>query len=217
MTIHPISRSELVFAEIALFTAILLQLFVGIISPGLTYGPHQLIIITEIVLAVTIGLSAGSRHLRPNTLYRSISFLFLGLISLENLVSFFLVARLLVLANQPLSGKELLAAALAIFLTNIIVFALWYWELDKPGLTGKKWSKYDKDFQFTQQDLKVDYPDWQPSFFDYLYLSLTNAINFAAADARPLTNQAKGLMGSQALISVFTLALILARSVSILH
>ena len=218
MKIHPISRGELWFAQIALFIAILLQVFAWAINPELTYGPHNLIIITEVALSVIIGLSAGSRHLRSNRVYRTLSFLLLGLISLANIVSFFLVARLLIITDGLLlSGRDLLVSALAIFLTNIIVFALWYWEIDSPGLTGSKWSKHDKDFQFTQQDISDDFPDWQPSFIDYLYLSVTNAINFAAADARPITIGAKSLMGTQALVSVFTLALILARSVSILN
>ena len=111
---------------------------------------------------------------------------------------------------------QLLSAALAIFVTNIIVYALWYWEIDSPGLTRKRWSKFDKDFQFTQQDLPNEFPDWQPEFLDYLYLAITNAINFAPADTRPITRQAKMLMASQAIVSVFTLALVIARSVSIL-
>jgi hypothetical protein len=141
----------------------------------------------------------------------------LGLISAENISSVIIVLRLLVTEGGIISGYNLLASAIAIFLTNIIVFALWYWEIDSPGLSGKKWSKHDKDFQFTQQDIgEKEFKNWQPSFPDYLYLSLTNAINFAAADARPLSHAAKLLMGIQALVSVSTLALIIARSVSIL-
>jgi uncharacterized membrane protein len=96
------------------------------------------------------------------------------------------------------------------------VFGLWYWEIDSPGLTRKHWSVHDKDFQFIQQDKPREFPGWQPTFADYLYLSLTNAINFAAADTRPLSHSAKLLMGTQALVSVFTLAVVIARSVSIL-
>jgi uncharacterized membrane protein len=93
---------------------------------------------------------------------------------------------------------------------------LWYWEIDSPGLSGKRWSKHDKDFQFTQQDMKSEFPNWSPEFGDYLYLSVTNALNFAPADTRPITRQAKYLMAGQAVVSVFTLALVIARSVSIL-
>jgi len=216
MSVYKITNKELWLAECALSVAILLQSVVWILNRSLTYGPHGLIVITEIILAVIIGLTAGINHTQTRQLYRTTAFLLLGLISAANIGSFFLVARLLILGGVDLSGRELLVAALAIFITNIIVFALWYWEVDSPGLSGHKWSKHDKDFQFIQQDLAKDFPRWQPGFVDYLYLSLTNAINFAPADTRPITHQAKCLMGIQALVSVFTLALIIARSVSIL-
>ncbi len=217
MKVHPITSRELWTAQAALTVAIFLQIFVWAINRDLTYGPHNLIVATEVALAVTIGLTARRRHVQAKSLYRAVSTALLGLISLANISSFFLVAQLLIFDGQALlSGRELIVAALAIFLTNIIVFALWYWEIDSPGLTGSKWSRHDKDFQFTQQDLPRDFANWQPGFVDYLYLSVTNAINFAPADVRPITHQAKILMGVQALISVFTLALVLARSISIL-
>src|SRR5688500_3888276 len=153
MKIHPISRSELWFAQSALFVAILLQVLAWSINSELTYGPHNIIIATEVALSVMIGISASRRHVSPHSLYRTLSFLLLGLISVANITSFVLVAHLLVTGNITLSGRNLLVAALAIFLTNIIVFALWYWEIDSPGLSGTKWSKHDKDFQFSQQDL----------------------------------------------------------------
>lgn len=216
MKTHPVDSKELWQAQIALFVAIILQIAAWAINPELTYGPHNLIVGTEIALAVMLGLTAGKRHLQRSALYRNMSLVLLGLISFANITSFALVARLLIVETGILSGKELLLAALAIFLTNVIVFALWYWEIDSPGLTGQKWSRHDKDFQFTQQDIGGDFKNWQPSFIDYLYLSVTNAINFAPADSRPITSQAKLLMGIQALVSAFTVALILARSISIL-
>lgn len=214
--VHPISRRELWSAQTALFVAILLQVLAWAINPDLTYGPHGLIVGTELALAVLLGLTAGRRHLHLRTLYRTMSFLLLGLISLANVTSFVLVAKLLLTQTEGLSGREMLVAALAILITNVIIFSLWYWEIDSPGLTGTKWSRHDKDFHFTEQDLGKEYANWQPAYVDYLYMSVTNAINFAPADARPITGQAKILMGTQALISVFTLALILARSISIL-
>lgn len=210
------NRRELAYAQLALFIAISLQVSAWLTSGSLDYGPHPLLIVSELALAGILAVSARSPQLFGRSLYRGFSFLLLALISAENISSVVVVTRLLITQSELITGFELLASAVAIFLTNIIIFALWYWEIDSPGLSGKKWSKHDKDFQFTQQDLSKDFPNWQPTFPDYLYLSLTNAINFASADAKPLTHQAKTLMGTQALISVFTLALIIARSVSIL-
>ncbi len=216
MTAHPITRKELWLAEAALLVAIALQVGVWAIRPGLTVGPQQLIIPIELALAVIIALSAPSRHTVTKGIHRPLSFLLMGLISAANISSFVLAAKSLITTHAHLSGQELLISAVAILLTNIIVFALWYWEIDSPGLSGKRWSRHDKDFQFTQQDLSRDFPGWQPGFADYLYLSLTNAVNFAPADTKPLTAQAKALMGVQAIVSVVTLALVVARSVSIL-
>lgn len=216
MKIHPIKKTELWLAQTVLAVAILLQIGVHSISKDLAFGPHYLIIGAEICLLVLLSFTSTKRHEKRNYVHRNAAVLFLGLISLANISSFILVGRSLILNSIDITGYQLLLSALAIFLTNIIVFALWYWEIDSPGLSGRQWSKNDKDFQFTQQDLVADYPDWQPSFIDYLYLSSTNAVNFASSDARPLTAQAKSLMGLQAIVSAFTLALIVARSVNII-
>ena len=217
MKIHPIRKSELWLAQAALVFAIILQIASWNLSLDLSNGPHGFIVLTEVILLGIIGLSASTRHLKPSPLYRTLSIVLLGIITLANVDSFFLVIKLLLTEGRVLSGRELIISALAIFITNIIVFALWYWEIDSPGLTGRKWSIHHKDFQFTQQDMPNEFPNWQPTFIDYIYLSITNAINFAPADSKPITSQAKMLMGTQALVSVFTLALILARSVSILN
>lgn len=210
-----ISKIELLHAQLALLVAIGLQFVVWRVYHGFT-AVQMVIILTEIVLAVIVGFGANLRTLHNKAMHKMAAFVLLGLISGANISSLIIVLNSLVSSNSALTGLQLLASAIAIFLTNIIIYALWYWEIDSPGLTSTTWSKSDKDFQFTQQDLVKEFPDWRPQFADYLYLSMTNAVNFAPADTRPLTRGAKFLMGSQALISVFTLAIVVARSVSIL-
>lgn len=209
-----IAKRELVQAQIALLAAIGLQVVVWKINGQLLVGPQYLLIPTEVILVLVIAFTA-KRH-QTHGLNYFVALILLGLISVGNVVSLILVVHSLVISHAAISGPELLASAIAIVITNIIVFALWYWEIDGPGLSRRRWSRSDKDFQFTQQDRQQEFPDWRPEFIDYLYLSLTNAINFAPADARPLTHGAKLLMGAQALVSVFTLALLVARSVNIL-
>jgi uncharacterized membrane protein len=196
--------------------AIALQGLVWKINDELLIGPQYLIIPAEIMLVVLIGFTANMQKVRKLGIHHGIAVALLGLLSMANLSSLILVLHSLIISHVAITGTELLTSAIAIFMTNIIVYALWYWEIDSPGLSGRRWSKQDKDIQFTQQDMRKDFPTWQPAFFDYLYVSTTNAINFASADVRPLTHAAKLLMGSQALISIFTLALVIARSVSIL-
>lgn len=210
-----VSRGELYLAQFVLYVAIALQVSTWLNSGNLSYGPHPLIIISELVLVTIIGLSARQPQILKRSVYRTLSFIMLGLISAENISAVIIILQLLV-SQTATNGYQLLGSALAIFLTNIIVFALWYWEIDSPGLSGKKWSKHDKDFQFSQQDRPHDFPGWKPQLLDYLFISIINSVNGATTSAHPLTHQAKALMAVQALISLATLALVIARSVSIL-
>jgi uncharacterized membrane protein len=211
-----ITRREHVHAQFALAAAILFQVGVLLVNQNLAFGPQYLIIATEIGMAVLLGstINAHSRHSKD--LQKATAGILLGFISFANITSLGIVLNSLIFGHTEITGAELLISAIAIFLTNIIVYALWYWEIDSPGFTSSRWSNSDKDFQFTQQDMQGEFPEWRPEFLDYLYLSVTNALNFAPADTRPLTRPAKTLMASQALVSVFTLALVIARSVSIL-
>ena len=211
-----ISRRQLVQAQSALFVAILLQLVVWKTNGELLIGPQYFLIPAEVVLALLIGFIANNREALIYRINHAFVLLLLGLISMGNIGSLILVLHSLIITHTTVSGPELLASAVVIFITNIIIFALWYWEIDGPGLIRSRLSKNEKDFQFPQDDMKQDFPNWRAEFLDYLYLSLTNAINFAPADTKPLTHGAKTLMGAQALVSVFTLALVIARSVNIL-
>lgn len=210
-----ITRSDLAIALCSLVAAIGLQLVAWYGNGNLSYGPHPLLIVTEFALAIVLAMTVFRPTLLVTGFYRLLSFALLALISIENVSSIALILKRLI-SDPQIVGYQLLGTAIAIFLTNIIVFALWYWEIDSPGFSGKRWSKHDQDFLFAQQRKSEGFDHWQPNLIDYLYLSVTNAINFAPADSAPLTRQAKALMGAQALISVTTLALIIARSVNII-
>ncbi len=214
--LHRISRAELVQAQLALLVAIALQMITRHIGSEVLPGSQYFIIVIEIVLAILISLTVNMHKAHDKGIYHLFAVLLLGTLSIANISGLGFVLHSLIVEHGLVNGEQLLAAALAIFMTNIIVYALWYWEIDSPGLTRTLWSKYDKDFQFTQQEKPHEFPKWRPEFIDYLFISITNAVNFAPADTRPLTRQAKMLMASQSLVSVFTLALVIARSVSIL-
>ncbi len=214
--LHRINRNELVQIQLVLLIAIGLQLLTRNIGGDLLPGSQYVIILTEAALAILIGFTVNMHKARSMGIHHAFAVTLLSLISAANISGLVFVLHALIVDHAVVNAEQLLMSAIAIFMTNIIVFALWYWEIDSPGLTRTLWSKYDKDFQFTQNDLEKEFPDWQPQFGDYLYLSVINAVNFAPADARPLTLQAKTLMAAQSLVSVFTLALVIARSVSVL-
>jgi hypothetical protein len=209
---------EVLQVQLALLAAIGLQIATRSIGNELLPGSQLVIILIELGLAILIGFTVNRNRQSKIGAHHVVAILLLGLISVINVSGLIYVLNSLIVNHAALNGEQLLASAIAIFATNIIVFALWYWEIDSPGMTGMYWSRHDKNFQFTQQDagLVSEFPHWRAQFGDYLYLSVTNATNFAPADVRPITLQAKTLMAVQSLISVFTLALVIARSVSIL-
>ena len=205
----PIGRKELWHAQAIITLAIALQLT---ITPDLRIGPKYLIAALELLLVFAIGITAPRRHTVAKTVHRAFSFLIIALISLANAGQLALLANALI-GGTSLPGKALLSGALAIFLTNIIMFCLWYWELDSPGLSGRH-KTGAVHFQFPQKTDSTS--KWRPTFFDYLYVSLTNSTAFSPTDTMPLTHVAKALMSVQALVALVTIVLVTARAVNIL-
>lgn len=210
-----LSKSELIQAQVALLVAIILQIVVWRINHGVFSNFQYVVVITEVVLALLLGLSSGARGSRGRSVQHTVATVLIALVTLANFASLAVVIYALTKGHAT-GGAALLGSAIAIFFTNIIVYALWYWEIDSPGLTNHRWSKADKDFQFTQQNNPSEFAGWRPRFIDYLYISVINSLNGASLGAQPLTSHAKTLMGTQAVISILTLALVVARSVGIL-
>lgn len=210
-----LSKMERFQAQFALFVAILLQIAVWQLNHKVFSNFQYIVVITELVLAVILGFATSVRSLRDRAIQHNIATALIGLVTLANFASLAVVIYAL-LQGQIANGPVLLGSAIAIFITNVIVYALWYWEIDSPGLTNRRWTQADKDFQFVQQDVPHEFPGWRPSFVDYLYISVINSLNGATPSAHPLSAFAKMLMATQALISVLTLALVVARSVGIL-
>jgi uncharacterized membrane protein len=103
-------------------------------------------------------------------------------------------------------------------LTNVIVFALWFWEMDRGGPAARALArKVHPDFLFSQMTVPdLVNLDWEPGFVDYLYLSFTNATAFSPTDTLPLSRWAKLTMMAESTVSFVTVALIVARAVNVL-
>ena len=137
---------------------------------------------------------------------------------LINFASFFLVIRALLHGSKGPSGQSLLLDAMNIWFTNIVIFALMYWNIDQnsPSARGLD-PNAAPDFLFPQMTGTGDNdPDWTPGFVDYLYLSFTNATAFSPTDTMPLSPRSKLLMALEALVSLVTVTLVAARAVNIL-
>jgi len=117
------------------------------------------------------------------------------------------------------TATQLLASGGSIWLTNIVIFSLWFWDLDRGGPGARAEGKDEwPDFMFQQMSDPQYAPiDWHPKFFDYLYMSFTNASAFSPTDVLPLSRWAKLLMLLQSTTSLVVVGLVVARAVNILH
>jgi hypothetical protein len=115
------------------------------------------------------------------------------------------------------SASDLLEAGSVVWLSNIVAFALLYWELDGGGPAARIYQVPNHPYLAFPQQLNTEIapPDWHPRFIDYLYLAFTNATAFSPTDAMPLVPWAKITMTVQAVISIAILGLVIARAVNV--
>ncbi|HEY6422659.1 MAG TPA: hypothetical protein VIY28_05285 [Pseudonocardiaceae bacterium] len=189
--------------------------------PGL--GSRWLLPGLELGALLVLIVLCPSRVDRESRTLRTTSLTLTVLLSLVNGWSaMWLVLRLMGLIHEGRAeadaGSLLLGTGASIWLTNIIAFGLWYWQFDRGGPAARAHArKVVPDFQFVQmQNPKAADQDWRPEFIDYLYLSFTNATAFSPTDVMPLSRWAKLTMLAQSLISLITMALVIARAVNIL-
>jgi uncharacterized membrane protein len=180
--------------------------------------PVWLLPALEGLLLLALVMANPRRINRESRVLRMLGLTLAALLSLANAFS---VARLvigLVNGTQGNTPGPLLVTGATIWLTNVIVFALWYWEFDRGGPVARaNADRMYPDFMFAQMaSPQLAPPDWEPAFADYLYLSFTNAAAFSPTDVLPLSRWAKMGMTAQASVSIVTVALVVARAVNIL-
>ncbi len=187
--------------------------------PGwLPLGPHWLLPALEAGLLCALVTSSPGRLERRSAALRAGGLALAGLLSLANATSAALLVNELAHGSAAESAAALLLAGGSIWAANVLIFALWYWELDRGGPADRCHAvRMYPNFLFPQmQQPDLAPAGLKPSFTDYLYLSFTNAISFAASDVTPLTRWAKMMMMLQSAVSVAAIALVVARAVNIL-
>ncbi len=171
----------------------------------------------SLLLILLVALTTEGYH-QVSQARRNIAVFLISIIAIINIISLATLLNALWFGDTTISGRSLLLNGMVIYFTNILAFALWYWELDGNGPDSRTAGQARRDFLFPQMvhsHYAGDY--WLPGFVDYLYLSTTNVTNFAPADSQPLTHRAKILMMLQSLVAVVTVVLVLARAISILQ
>jgi uncharacterized membrane protein len=148
---------------------------------------------------------------------RQIVLVLLALVAVANLVQLELLVHFLLHGGKA-GGRPLLLSSIVIWLTNLAVFALWYWQLDRGGPDARaREADTRTDFVFPEMT-ETDWApqDWSPTFLDYLYVSFTNATAFSPTDTMPVSLRSKMLMMAQAIISLVTVLLVAARAINVL-
>lgn len=208
-------------------------------------GPPWLLPSLQALLLVVL---VGGRYLSPRRQepavmrrLRRLTIALVALVTVDNLVALGLLIRELLRGLQT-DGRTLVLTALAIWVTNVITFALWFWEFDGGGPIPRRLDPDgSRDFLFPQMQLMQDeieqrarddemdelgqpverrppkYIGWLPDFLDYLYLSFTNSTAFSPTDTMPLTIWVKLLMMVQSGAALLTIGLLAARAVNILR
>jgi hypothetical protein len=205
---------------IALIGAIALQLLL----PKSIVIIHERWLLPSLQGAALLALIIGNplRLNRESSILRVISLILLGAIAFDDIVGIVRLVNLLLNGNaaitHDLSGQSLIRVAVVIWLTNVIVFALAYFELDQGGPFKRLHGEGRPDFMFPQQtdDLKQTWAGWRPTFIDYLFVSFTNSTAFSPTDTMPLSPWAKLLMLAQSGSALVTVGVIAARAVNIL-
>jgi uncharacterized membrane protein len=180
----------------------------------LSVGPSWLLLVVIFLLLIP---TVVSYHRGRFDITRILTFTANGLITLAMIVSLgFLIQGI---PQHRESPTAMLRSACALWITNILVFALWYWKLDAGGPFGRDHNTGDikSSFLFPQMlTQEGGDPRWSPHFMDYLFLAFNTSTAFSPTDTAVLSRWAKIGMMLQALISLTIVALLAARAVNIL-
>jgi uncharacterized membrane protein len=183
----------------------------------LTVGPSWVVPGVEGVLLLGLLVATPNVIDDEHPRRRRVTLSLVALVSVANIYSLGALVKFL-FHHDIGHGKALFFSGVVIWLTNFLVFGLWFWEIDRGG-PGRRSSGRDTapDFLFPQMnDDTIEPRNWRPRFVDYLYVGLTNAMAFSPTDTLPLSTTAKSLMGLQSLVALVTFGLIVARAVNIL-
>jgi hypothetical protein len=206
---------------VAVTTAAAIALQVAVPDKLVLVSPTWIFPAAQGALLIVLVTANPHRIDRQSRFMRSLSLILGATLSLANGWS---VARLAIGITQggtiEQKPSQLLITGAMIWLTNVIVFGLWYWEFDRGGPVARALNLGNRypDFQFVQMvsPPAMVPPDWEPAFLDYLYLAFTNAAAFSPTDVMPLSRWAKVAMTAQSIISIVTVALVVSRAVNIL-
>lgn len=183
------------------------------LPPRLSYGPDWGLPALMAVLMIPI---LASHRKGLNDVARWLTFVALGALTAATVVSVvLLVLGVLHKQDQPLI---VLRSAAVLWLTNVLVFAVWYWKLDAGGPLGRdaRTTELDSAFLFPQLTRQPVDHNWSPEFLDYLFIAFNTSTAFSPTDTPVLCGWAKALTMLQSVVSLTVLVVLAARAINVL-
>lgn len=172
----------------------------------------------ELVLLLTLVIANPRRLNKRHPGLRVTGFALLGIATLANGYAAIRLIDDILTGQAGSNAAGIIATGANVWITNVLLFAFWYWELDRGGPAARAVDPNPlPDFLFPQ--MTVDnrlFDDWEPRIIDYLYVSFTNSTAFSPTDTMPLSRWAKMAMMVQSALSLVIVALIVARAINVL-
>ncbi len=206
-------RAHLLSRLAALAGALIVGLLYLFLPDYLIIGPNWLLLLIEAALTLPFLVSLTTQHKLPHGILRTVALILLGIITLALAIGI----GGLVFNLQKEKGNFLLRSAGILWFLNMLVFALWYFEIDGGGpLKRHLAGPQATDFLFPQYAPGSN-SSWMPHFLDYVFLAFTSATALSPADTQPLTKKAKMLMMIESVLSLAIIIFLAARAVNILQ
>ncbi len=180
----------------------------------ISFGPYGLLLLAiEAVFLLPFVIAVMTRRRVSPVTLRIGSMILLGIVTLVLAIG---IVRMITTLPSELKGLGLLETGLLLYGCNVLMFALWYWEIDGGGPERRQQSAHQlSDFLFPQQMGGLD-ENWTPHFFDYLYVAFTGSTAFSPTDTMPLSHRAKFLMMVEAILALLLLSFVVSRAINII-
>jgi len=196
-------------------------LLLGMLPDRIRLFPSELAWVLGLMGTFPIFIVAwkGTRELIWLRVERAMIFLLFAIAALAMVVNLVNVVSAMIERPADVNGIQLLSSSVGVWVTNVIIFALLYWQIDRGGPEARANHATPKpDWLFPQESAPSGdvAPDWHPTFIDYLYLAYSTATAFSTTDAMPVTARAKLLMMLQSAFSLLTVMVVASRAINIL-
>ena len=196
-----------------------LVLLLGILPDRVRFVPQWVVYVAGLIALIPITAVAATKSSQWLRVERAVMLVAFVLAAAATVINLLNLVTVMIERPKDVSGVQLLSSSIGVWVTNVIMFSLLYWQIDRDGPEARLNPHETKpDWLFPQETAPSTAvaAGWHPTFVDYLYLGFSTATAFSTTDAMPLTARAKLLMMLEASFSLTTIAVVASRAINIL-